>query len=192
MSSFLKQLQAKRHHLRPAETIIRYADGTREQVSRDGQTVNHLATATHGFVVDTSPDTIPACVFGDWLYLGSQDAVGPELSNLYDITHLLSVGIAAPQSTPQLRTLFVPCLDMPETRLTDVLAITNDFINHCRSNDGRIHVHCNAGVSRSAAVVIGYLMRAEGLSYAESLSRIRAKRPCCRPNDGFVKQLNEM
>lgn len=195
MSGLLAQLLAKRHQLRPAETIVRYADGSRERVrlsGSDGRTADRLESAAHGFVVDTAPDTIPACVLGGWLYLGSQDAVGAELSELYGITHVLSVGVEAPPIASLWRTLFVPCLDLAETRLADVLALTDAFIGECRQMDGRILVHCNAGVSRSAAVVVGYFMRTERLSYADALALVRAQRPCCRPNDGFAKQLKEM
>lgn len=160
----------------------------------DGSSTS-LAPAAYGFVVDTAPDTIPACVHGDWLHIGSQDAISADLGRGYGITHILSVGIDCPIQLPDtMRTMFVPCLDLAETLLNvDVLPLTNAFIEECRTAGGRVLVHCNAGVSRSAAVVIGYMLAVErGLTYDGALDRLRAKRPCCRPNDGFAKQLREM
>lgn len=191
MSSFLEQLQARRRALLPAETTVRYADG-RKELNRNGRTVP-LESAAYGFVVDTAPDTIPACVHSDWLYVGSQDAVGADLVEVYGITHLLSVGIEAPVDVPRLRgRLFVPCLDVPETDLLALLAGTNAFIDECRRSGGRVLVHCNAGVSRSVSVVIGWLMLVERCSFDEALATVRSQRPCGRPNDGFAKQLREM
>lgn len=192
--SFLQQLQAKRAALQPTETLVRHADGRMERFGID-KSPTLLAPAAYGFVVDTAPDTIPACVHGDWLHVGSQDAVSADVGQRYGITHVLSVGIDCPIPMPgTMRTMFVPCLDLAETLLSvDVLPLTNAFIDECRKDGGRVLVHCNAGVSRSAAVVIGYLMAVErGLTYDGALDRLRAKRPCCRPNNGFAKQLREM
>lgn len=44
------------------------------------------------------------------------------------------------------------------------------------------------GVSRSASVVIAYLI-ATGSSYAEAYRAVETARPCIRPNQGFVKAL---
>ena len=52
-------------------------------------------------------------------------------------------------------------------------------------------VHCEAGVSRSAAVVVAFLMRDEGLPFDAAYARVRAARPCISPNLGFVAQLQE-
>jgi hypothetical protein len=52
-------------------------------------------------------------------------------------------------------------------------------------------VHCMAGVSRSASVVIGYLMWRDSLSFDQSLQAVKAVRPFIKPNQGFVKQLAE-
>lgn len=50
-------------------------------------------------------------------------------------------------------------------------------------------VHCNAGVSRAAAVVIGFLMRSEELAFTTALSLVKGARPSVCPNPGFVDQL---
>ncbi|KXZ47886.1 hypothetical protein GPECTOR_32g499 [Gonium pectorale] len=53
----------------------------------------------------------------------------------------------------------------------------------------RVLVHCQAGVSRSPAVVAGWLMRSRGLGVEESLELLRARRPGAEPNEGFRAQL---
>jgi protein-tyrosine phosphatase len=51
---------------------------------------------------------------------------------------------------------------------------------------GCVLVHCGAGVSRSAAVVIAYLCRYAGMSYSEALGFVKAKRPQVGPADAFA------
>ena len=53
----------------------------------------------------------------------------------------------------------------------------------------RVLVHCSAGISRSSAVVVSYLMRKLSLSLSDSLSRVRDKHPAAAPNAGFIAQL---
>ena len=45
------------------------------------------------------------------------------------------------------------------------------------------------GKSRSATVVIAYLMQEHNISPSEALSHLRQARSICEPNDGFMKQL---
>ncbi len=54
---------------------------------------------------------------------------------------------------------------------------------------GVVLVHCNAGVSRAPAVVIGYLMSCDGQSFDASLSLVKSARPASSPNPGFLEQL---
>ena len=50
-------------------------------------------------------------------------------------------------------------------------------------------VHCYAGQSRSAALVIAHLMAARQLGLVEAWALTRAARPCAQPNSGFLRQL---
>jgi dual specificity phosphatase 12 len=45
------------------------------------------------------------------------------------------------------------------------------------------------GKSRSATVVIAYLMHKHNITPAEALAHVRQARSICEPNDGFMQQL---
>ena len=50
-------------------------------------------------------------------------------------------------------------------------------------------MHCMAGVSRSATLVIAYIMKKYKMSLDEAKKLVEAKRPFINPNPGFIKQL---
>lgn len=55
--------------------------------------------------------------------------------------------------------------------------------------DGVVLVHCNAGVSRAAAIVIGFLMNSEEIPFISAFSLVKNARPSICPNSGFMEQL---
>lgn len=190
--SFLNELRARKSNLKPTETIVTYADGQRFLENNNFGKKLQEGNASFGFIVDTQPDLVPASIIKNKLYLGSQDAVNEKTLIDYKITHILSVGIAAPDFnvSHSITNKFIPCLDVPETNLDDVIKVSNDFISCSFKNcDAVILVHCNAGVSRSSSIVIGYLILNYGYTYNEAYDLVKSKRSCIRPNDGFVKQL---
>lgn len=58
-------------------------------------------------------------------------------------------------------------------------------------NTGVVLVHCAQGISRSASILIGYLMARERLAYESALSALQGVRPVVQPNPGFVLQLQD-
>eukprot|EP00241_Pyramimonas_parkeae_P019715 CAMPEP_0114292176 /NCGR_PEP_ID=MMETSP0059-20121206/8916_1 /TAXON_ID=36894 /ORGANISM="Pyramimonas parkeae, Strain CCMP726" /LENGTH=167 /DNA_ID=CAMNT_0001413795 /DNA_START=159 /DNA_END=660 /DNA_ORIENTATION=+ len=52
-----------------------------------------------------------------------------------------------------------------------------------------VFVHCSYGKSRSASLVMAFLMHALRLSLRESFSQLKRLRPVLNPNVGFMKQL---
>lgn len=64
---------------------------------------------------------------------------------------------------------------------------TSFIAEHIRK--GCILVHCGAGISRSAAVVIAYLCRFAGMSYVEALAYVKARRPQVAPADVFKEAI---
>jgi Dual specificity phosphatase, catalytic domain len=184
--SFLEQLQRKKRELAKTETVVTTVDG-RKYVC-DGDERRIMDQISLGFVVDTSPDEIPACIIDNRLFLGSQDSVTEAVRVEFGITHILSVGIPAPQRLDHVVNRFIECLDLPET---EFLAVLDQAIAFIDAGD-KVLVHCNAGVSRSSSVVIGFLILRMGMTYDEAYGRVKAKRPCIQPNAGFVAQLKQL
>jgi hypothetical protein len=56
-------------------------------------------------------------------------------------------------------------------------------------SSGSVLVHCQGGISRSASAVIYALMVLDSMSLAVAYRHVRSKRPCIRPNAGFMRQL---
>ncbi|KAM8806446.1 DS13B phosphatase, partial [Eudromia elegans] len=56
---------------------------------------------------------------------------------------------------------------------------------------GKVLVHCAMGISRSATLVLAFLMICEELPLADAIRTVRAHRGVC-PNSGFLRQLWEL
>lgn len=52
----------------------------------------------------------------------------------------------------------------------------------------RVLVHCAMGVSRSATVVLAFLMICENMTLVDAIQTVQAHRDIC-PNSGFLRQL---
>ena len=65
------------------------------------------------------------------------------------------------------------------------------FISEVIANKETILVHCAAGVSRSASVVIAYIMYSQRIKLADAFNQVKDRRPCIKPNPGFIRQLQE-
>lgn len=78
--------------------------------------------------------------------------------------------------------------DDPTENLLDRLEACLEFIDKARER-GTILVHCMAGVSRSASVIVAYLMKIESLSVKDALSSLREVSSKVCPNKGFMEQL---
>ena len=68
---------------------------------------------------------------------------------------------------------------------------TKDFIDSSLRAGGKVLVHCNDGMSRSASLVIAYIMQTYGLDFKTALNHVQQRRFCVQPNDGFEQQLKE-
>lgn len=53
----------------------------------------------------------------------------------------------------------------------------------------KIFVHCAAGRSRSASLVVLFIMRYKRMSLKEAFKLVQRKRPIVYPNEGFRLQM---
>lgn len=82
-------------------------------------------------------------------------------------------------------------VDIPDAVHADILQHFDDcfaFMNEGRKAGG-VLVHCFQGVSRSATIVIAYLMKTENRSFLNAYNHVRNCRPQIRPNPSFQNQL---
>lgn len=53
-------------------------------------------------------------------------------------------------------------------------------------------VHCFMGRSRSATIVLAYLISRQTLTLSDALYKLRAVRPQAQPNTGFYQELRAL
>ncbi|KAI5650592.1 hypothetical protein M9H77_36597 [Catharanthus roseus] len=67
-----------------------------------------------------------------------------------------------------------------------------EFIEEAKKSGGGVLVHCFLGRSRSATIVVAYLMKKHGMSLAQALAHVKERRPVAGPNSGFIAQLQNL
>ncbi|XP_053326976.1 dual specificity protein phosphatase 19 [Spea bombifrons] len=145
-----------------------------------------------GYVQDLSVD-LQVGVIKPWLLLGSQD-VAQDLHVLkkYKVTHILNVAYGVENVFPNEFTYKkISILDLPETDIASFFPECFGFIEQAEMQEGVVLVHCNAGVSRAPALIIGFLMHKDKLSFARAFSLVKNSRPAICPNPGFIEQLHK-
>jgi dual specificity phosphatase 12 len=79
-------------------------------------------------------------------------------------------------------------MDIPSQNIIQYFDESIAFIQETYKAGGRILIHCQAGVSRSATVLAACLMKSKNINRDDALAFIRKKRSVA-PNTGFMDQL---
>uniref|UniRef100_A0A0B6ZLR9 Protein-serine/threonine phosphatase n=1 Tax=Arion vulgaris TaxID=1028688 RepID=A0A0B6ZLR9_9EUPU len=181
--------------LRKTETTVTNPDGTRVIEGKDvlGNVYSRPSEPSHGFVVSNAEDLQVAEV-KPGIIMGSQDvAQNLDLLKHYGVTHILNVATGVENAFPeQFKYQTQEFLDLPEFPIFRGFDSAINFIDEAVQANECVLVHCNAGVSRSATVVMAYLIKREGMTVNEALSLLRSKRPAVCPNPGFLVQLQNL
>ena len=130
----------------------------------------------------------------EYLYVGGWAALNDDCRVLreHKISRVCSVVTAdTPRTLPAFVThhLHVVCRDDENAPLTNAFPQISAFLDEARRAREIAYVHCGAGVSRACTSVAAYLIWSGSLSAGEALRIVQNRRPQCRPNAGFKRQL---
>ncbi|KAG9265526.1 dual specificity protein phosphatase 4 [Astyanax mexicanus] len=64
-----------------------------------------------------------------------------------------------------------------------------EFIDSIKDSNGRVLVHCQAGISRSATICLAYLMKKKRVRLEEAFEFVKQRRSIISPNFSFMGQL---
>ncbi|CAF4069506.1 unnamed protein product [Rotaria magnacalcarata] len=85
--------------------------------------------------------------------------------------------------------LNIPAADAQQQDLAQYFEKCIEFIHQARIEHENILVHCQAGISRSATVVVAYVMTIGDYDVEKALQIVKGARGYIHPNPGFLSQL---
>ncbi|XP_014811838.1 PREDICTED: dual specificity protein phosphatase 13 isoform B-like [Calidris pugnax] len=86
----------------------------------------------------------------------------------------------------------VEAFDDPSFDLSIFFYDAANFIGKAlNTSGGKVFVHCAMGISRSASLVLAFLMIHENMTLVDALKTVSAHRDIC-PNSGFLSQLRDL
>lgn len=107
------------------------------------------------------------------------------------ITHVLTL---CPVRPTRLQNVIYNSISFQDDATFNILPKIDqclEYIDSVLQSGGRILVHCFQGVSRSASIVIAYLMKFQVMKFREAYEYVKRRRTVVEPNYGFIRQLEE-
>eukprot|EP00906_Rhabdomonas_costata_P019326 RCo028234 len=152
--------------------------------------LSYILSSSTMTLFDTGCPPITPIIEGQ-LYLGDRVAAADlDLLRSFGVTHVVNAALEQP-SFHFDELVYYNCnlLDIFFERIKFEGPLA--FIQEALDQGGVVFVHCMQGKSRSASLVIAYVMRAYGMSLDDALAKVQELRSCVQPNSGFMKQLRE-
>jgi len=144
--------------------------------------------------------SLPSCIhtISNLLFLGDRDAAqNADTFHHLGIRWVVNCTVADSDDRMSVPNVFektakylrIDIEDSPDADLYASFSKASDFIADGLGEGAGVLVHCWAGVSRSASIILAYAMQKCALTFDDALEAVRSCRWCIRPNEGFVKQL---
>ncbi|XP_062858029.1 dual specificity protein phosphatase 10 [Trichomycterus rosablanca] len=130
-----------------------------------------------------------------FLYLGNErDAQNLDQMQRMNIGYILNVTTHLPLYHYDLglfRYKRLPATDSNKQNLRQYFEEAFEFIEEAHQAGKGLLIHCQAGVSRSATIVIAYLMKHTWMTMTDAYKFVKMRRPVISPNLNFMGQLLE-
>lgn len=163
------------------------------KVVHEHNIVDHGCSTANAAACEEMSDILDCLSLGSW-----RDAVDGEKLKARGVTHVLNVAKEVPpqcereaMESGDFCHKTIPLMDCHSQNIDVHFEDAFTFIQGARNQHGKVLVHCRRGISRSAAIVVGYLMSRESYSYEKALEFVKLKRPCVSLNLAFREVLSE-
>ncbi|XP_053157798.1 dual specificity protein phosphatase 1 [Hemicordylus capensis] len=126
-----------------------------------------------------------------FLYLGSAyHASRKDMLDALGITALINVSANCPNHFEgHYQYKSIPVEDNHKADISCWFNEAINFIDSVKNDGGRVFVHCQAGISRSATICLAYLMRTNRVKLDEAFEFVKQRRSIISPNFSFMGQL---
>ncbi|MEQ2289003.1 hypothetical protein AMECASPLE_028751 [Ameca splendens] len=140
---------------------------------------------------DSEAERPPLSVILPRLYLGAERDVTQDRLASLGISYVLSVSRCCPQPSflPCSRYLRIPIDDSLWDDLLPWIPQALNFIDAAISSGASVLVHCAAGISRSPALAVAYIMYSLEMDLDHAYRFVKERRPAISPNFNFLGQL---
>ncbi|EEF51705.1 dual specificity protein phosphatase PHS1 [Ricinus communis] len=132
------------------------------------------------------------------LFIGGALAAGSTYTLQHiGITHILCLcANETGQSDSQYPDLFeyrnYSICDSEDSNISSIFEEASDFIDDVESKGRKVLVHCFEGKSRSATLVLAYLMLRKNFTLLEAWNALKRVHRRAQPNDGFARTLLDL
>ncbi len=136
------------------------------------------------------------------IFIGSKDAISPEILREYDINVVISALTEEEYSKFNITNdLFTNTKgihvdwhrlvidDYQEEDIDDHFEPISKIIEHNVNNKKNVLIHCAMGASRSATLAIAFIMLENNWRFEDTLSYVKEVRSIIDPNPGFQRRL---
>uniref|UniRef100_A0A8C5USK5 Dual specificity protein phosphatase n=1 Tax=Microcebus murinus TaxID=30608 RepID=A0A8C5USK5_MICMU len=126
-----------------------------------------------------------------FLYLGSAyHAARRDMLDALGITALLNVSSDCPNHFEgHYQYKCIPVEDNHKADISSWFMEAIEYIDAVKDCRGRVLVHCQAGISRSATICLAYLMMKKRVRLEEAFEFVKQRRSIISPNFSFMGQL---
>ena len=126
----------------------------------------------------------------DNIYLGDSLAAANEtFLKEYNITTVINCAQELVSEYQEIKFLELTLSDFLDQKILPKFEIAYKFIKI--NSENNILIHCSLGMSRSASLVIFYLIKEKRWDYDTCYAYTKERRPIIDPNPGFEQQLRE-
>lgn len=108
------------------------------------------------------------------------------------ITHIITVVIGIDEMYPKIfNYMIINICDRKHVQIYDYFDDSSNFIKKALDNNGKVLIHCQKGISRSATILCAYLIKYKNFTTDNAIKLLKEKRKCISPNIGFIEQLKK-